>query len=183
MSCKFFWSELNAGYSNYGPVGGFAVNFRTARTFFGTTYNKSHVCFQDNIGGEYYSKDINSDSHLTITAMSVYAGIILPAKWNPSLSLGASWYQFNYLSTRPIACDVSLPRIWATIINRPYREVRLKSQVVNAIGIPIEVKLHFMPKHFVGFDAGFRVDVNTHSTIVSATAGIRLGKIIERHQL
>jgi len=174
---KFLWSEINAGYSNHGPAGSLTVQYRKGNLVLSSQYNKSHVCYEDHATSEYFLNAPFSDNHLTVESMSLSSGIILPGKWHPSFLIGISWSQFKYISTAPIENDVTLPRIWATIINRNYRETRLSTRTIRTMGIPVEFKLHFSSSHFIGFDAGIKADVNMQSTSVSAELGIRLGRL------
>ena len=177
LNGKLFWGEINAGYSTDGAAGSLTLNYRIGKMYFGTRYYKSHICYEDNKQRDYRFNDGSSDNHFTIESMSLFSGVMFEGKWAPSLSVGVSLCQFKYASTVRIEHNVTLPRIWETIMNRDYKEEMLNSRTVRTIGIPVEFKLHFATKHFVGFDAGIKAEVNTHSTFVSAQLGIRFGRV------
>ncbi len=177
---RFFWGEINAGYANHGPAGSMTFNFRSGKLLFIAQYNKSHTCYENSESGEYSFYETNSENHFTVESMSALSGIILPGKWNPSFSLGVSWTHFTYMTTVHIEHDFTVQRVWETIINRDYKQEKLSTRTINAIGIPAEFKLHFASKHFVGFDAGIKADVNLHSTAISAELGIRFGRITKK---
>ncbi len=174
------WGEINLGYSNNGVKGSFAISYRIRNVFYGAGYYKSHICYDHHEKHDYFLNTENSQNHKTVKSISVFSGIIFPGKWSPGLSFGISWIKFTYLTTKPIEHNVTLPRIWETIIGSDYNEDKLGVRTINTIGIPVSINLHFKPKHFVGMDAALNANVNMHSVIISGGIGIHLGRIIRR---
>jgi len=102
------WGEFNVGYSNHGVMGTLALSYRKENLYFGTSYYKSHTCY-DNTKQHDYLVDIgHSQEHKTVQSISVFSGIIFPGKLTPGLSVGISWLQFDYVNTIPIAENVTL---------------------------------------------------------------------------
>jgi hypothetical protein len=180
---RSLWGEINLGYSNNGVKGSFAINYRTRNVFYGAGYYKSHICYDHHEKHENFLNTEDGQNHKTVKSISVFSGIILPGKWSPSLSFGISWIKFTYLTTKPIEHNVTLPRIWETIIGSDYTEDKLSVRTINTMGIPVSINLHFKPKHFAGIDAALNANVNMHSVIISGGVGIHLGRIIRRQSV
>jgi hypothetical protein len=175
------WIEINAGYSNHGTTGSGTFNVKIGKFLLSTQYNKSHICYVHNPGDKHFLNNGQSEDHFTVESISFLSGIILPWKWNPGFSIGISGEKFKYVSTIPIDVNVKPDRIWATIINGDYKDETLSEQIVNTIGIPVEIKFHGTPKRFIGLDAGIKVNFNRQSTSWAAELGIRFGRIIRSH--
>ena len=67
--------------------------------------------------------------------------------------------------------------MWATFTGDHFQEVVLESSNVMTIGIPVEFRMHLVPKGFVGMDVGFRTDLNPERIFAAAFLGIRLGRL------
>lgn len=180
---RSLWGEINLGYSNYGVKGSFVISYRVRNVFYGAGYYKSHICYHDHKKHDYFLNAETVQIHKAVKSMSVFSGIIFPGKWSPSLSFGISWIKFTYLTTKPIEHNVTVPRIWQTIIGSDYTEDKLSERTINTIGIPVGINLHFKPKHFVGMDAALNANVNMHSVIISGGLGIHLGRIMRRQPM
>lgn len=176
----FLWGEINGGYSTNGAAGSLAMNYKTGKILFGAYYYQSHICYEGSKKHDYFLTDEASDQHFNIQSVAVLSGIVFPGKSNPSLSIGVSLTRFKYVSTTCIEHNVTLPRIWETIMNRDYINESISTSTIHSVGIPVEFKLHFAPKHFAGFDAGIKADVNMNCSFISAEVGIRLGRIIRK---
>ncbi|MDN3657218.1 hypothetical protein QWZ08_16330 [Ferruginibacter paludis] len=177
---RSLWGEINLGYSNNGVKGSFAINYRVRNVLYGVGYYKSHICYDHYQKHDCFLDTEDSQNHKTVKYISVFSGFILPGKLSPSLSFGISWIKFTYLTAKPIEHNVTLPRIWQTIVGSDYTKERLSLRTINTIGIPVGINLHFKPKHFAGIDAALNTNVNLHSVIVSGGIGIHLGRIIRR---
>ncbi|HLK27943.1 MAG TPA: hypothetical protein VKT28_05135 [Puia sp.] len=174
------WGEFNIGYSNNGTMGNATLNYRKGNIYVGTSYYKSHICYDDSKQHDHFLNIKNSQDHKTIQSIAVFSGIVLRGKWSPSFIIGISWLQFDYVNTIPIKENVTLERIWETIIGEDYKNEKLGSKRVNTIGIPIGMNVHLGSKHFAGLDASLNANLNTHSIFVSGGIGIHIGRIISR---
>jgi hypothetical protein len=169
------WLDINAGYSNHGPAGWSDINWREDRFVFSAGYFKSHQCYESQEINPYFLDE--GERHETVESISLMPGIILPGKFRPCLSVGIAWLRFKYVTTLDIEHNVTVKRIWETILNKDYTSETLQKKFYTTIGVPVEFKLHFSSSTFAGFDAGIRAYLTNHSQVIMAGIGLRLGHL------
>ena len=174
---KSIWGTFHAGYSRFGVMGNAGLSYRHGKFVIGASYYKSHVCYKDEKIRPYFPTNTYGDDHQTVHIYSAHFGCLVPGRITTEISGGVSYARFSYLSTIPIEHNVTLPRIWETIIGSDYDEEVLAEQHFQTIGIPLNLSFHFNAKHLAGIDLQFGVNLNPHQTVYSAGLGIRVGRM------
>jgi len=178
MKGNSFFGYFNAGYSNLGIYGSFDVAYRKENRFFSAGYSKSHICFLNIDKGDFSHTTKASDNHVTVQTFTARMGVITQRIL--FLSCGLSYSRFEYERTLPMTNILSVQSVWNTALNKNYGETEVSTDIVHAVGIPLEVKLNFSPHRLVGFTTGAMVYINSEQTIVSAEIGVRFGRIARK---
>ena len=174
---KLIWGTFHAGYSSFGVMGNAGLSFQIRNLVIGTSYYKSHICYKDEKVHPYFPATIYGDNHQTVNIYSAHLGFLIPGRIQTEFSAGVSYARFSYLQTISIEHNVTLPRIWETVIGSDYDGEVLSEQYHQTIGIPLNLSLHFHPRHVAGLDLQFGMNLNPHQTVFSAGLGIRVGRM------
>jgi hypothetical protein len=174
---RSIYGDINFGYSNYGVACQGSINYRSGRKLLSLAGYKSHVCVLNNDKGVYFPESESVDKHTTITSLSLSGGVVFRGRFRPTLSCGISLLDFTYERTEHETHVMSLPSVWATFTGAHYQEVVLESSNVMTIGMPVEFRMHFVPKGIAGLDIGFRTDLNPEKVFATVFLGLRLGRL------
>jgi hypothetical protein len=179
LSGKYLYADANLGISNYGMAGNITLNYRWGNRFFSLGHYKSQICYSNDYQGAGLWDGGGCTNHITIGSFSASVGVFLPGKISESISVGISATQFTYVRSAPVRNDFGLSAIWNEVKGSDFNDGVISTRYVNTIGIPVVYKVHIMQRHFIGFDASVRVDLNAERIFTSVTFGIRFGRVVK----
>ena len=171
-----FFGDFNMGISNYGMVGELKMYYRIGNTFFSAGYYRSHVCFAGDYDGIPFWASGAADHHVSMRSLSAGFGYMLRTKWKQGISAGISISTITDETTDPIHNDLSIEGVSRELTGSEYEVHSHGSRSKVVAGIPIEYKVFLFDRRSIGFDMGFRIDLNTTRIFSAITLGIRIGK-------
>ncbi len=171
-----FFGDLDLGISNYGMAGAATVYYRKGSKLFSAGSYRSHLCCAGDYDGIPLWSSGAADHHVSVASYSAAFGYMLPKRWKQGISAGISISRITTEETDPILHDFSIGGVSREIGGDGFEDRSHGKGSEIVVGIPIEYKVFLLDKGPIGFDMGFRIDLNTTMIFSAITLGVRIGK-------